>query len=202
MVRIAVIDYGAGNTFSVIHALRRAGAQPVLVKTPRDISSMDGMVLPGVGHARSAWMILQQTGWIPVLQNPPVPLLGICLGLQLLFEETEEGNFHCLGIFPGKIRSFRAVLPETWRIPHMGWNTIDLLLPEDPLFQNIPSGTHFYFAHSYWAPVVEETLARTTYGISFSSAVRKEHLWAVQFHPEKSGEVGMQIWKNFIDICR
>lgn len=157
--------------------------------------------MPGVGEAHSAMTSLKKLELTTWLTEVKVPFLGICLGMQVLFDHSDERDTKCLGIVGGTIKKFDAQ-DSTGRlkIPHMGWNTI-AFDSEHTLFRGIPSGSYFYFVHSYYAPVVRETVSYTDYGIKFSSAISKNNFYGVQFHPEKSGKQGLKILKNFIELC-
>ncbi len=199
---IVVIDYGLGNLRSVTKALESVGARVELTSDPRKITSAAGAVLPGVGAFSAGMRNLQSLGLLPAIRERIAegrPLLGICLGLQLLFSLSEEHGLHeGLGVIPGKVVRFRGEL----KIPHMGWNTISPVrhAPAAILFEGIPDDSFFYFVHSYYVvPQDPSVVAATTeYGTEFASAVTRDNLFAVQFHPEKSGELGLKILENFV----
>jgi glutamine amidotransferase len=196
---IGIIDYGAGNIRSVVNALDRLGVQHFVSADSQKLAGAEKLIFPGVGEAKSAMDSLVRanlTGW---LKEVTVPFLGICLGMELLFERTTERNTSCLGIVSGTIERFddkQAAL----KVPHIGWNQV-LYDIGCPLFAGIASGEHFYFVHSYYAPLVAETVGSTEYGVRFTSAVRKRNYYGVQFHPEKSGKAGLQMLKNFVELC-
>lgn len=196
---IAVIDYGLGNLRSVVKGLERAGAKAVITSSEDDIKSADGILLPGVGAFAEGMEKL--THLIPLIREEAKekPLLGICLGMQLLLEESEEYGLHKgLGLINGKVRMF----PKTsgYKIPQMGWNTIK---PSDhPLFDGIKDDTYVYFVHSYYAQTTSEmTLAETDYIIKYASAAGCGNVMGTQFHPEKSGDAGLKILQNFVSMC-
>lgn len=197
MSRVAVIDHGAGNLVSIGRGLERAGADVVVVTGPEGFNGFDGIVLPGVGTTGAAMGRLDAAGLSDPLRNWKGPLLGICVGLQLFFDESEEDGSHGLGVLRGAVRR----LEGTPRLPHIGWNDVELR--PDPIFAGIPSGTPFYFVHTF-APAAhddEVVIGRTTYGEEFTSAVRSGSRVGVQFHPERSGEAGLRLLGNFVAIC-
>lgn len=198
---ITIIDYRAGNLYNVAHALRYLGAEFVVSGDPDVVRRAGKVILPGVGSARAAMDSLAAQGLVEVLRELRAPFLGICLGLQLLFDASQEDETPCLGLLEGKVRRFdnRAV-----KVPQIGWNQVRYVCREprdSALFQGIPDGSFFYFVHSYHAPCLEDrTLAVTEYDTVFSSALRQENFWAVQFHPERSGEAGLQLLRNFLTL--
>jgi glutamine amidotransferase len=192
---IGLVDYGAGNSRSVSNALRRLGVGALISADPEVLNQTDKLIFPGVGEARSAMERLSRAGVLEWLRETSQPFLGICLGMQLLFDRSTERATECLGVLPGTIELFQSA-----KVPHMGWNTVEHDAT-DPLLSEIPSGSHFYFVHSYFAPTGPFTLGTTEYGATFSSAVRHRTRWGVQFHPEKSGPVGLQLLKNFVERC-
>lgn len=195
---IAIVDYKAGNIRSVENALQRLGAEYVLTSAPETLRQADHVVLPGVGEASSAMRSLESTGLIQVLKSLTQPVLGICIGLQLMCSSSEEGNVECIGIFTPRVRRF----PEEpgVKIPHTGWNTISGL--RGPLFRNIPEDSFVYYVHSYCPDIfIGQTAAVTEYaGVRFSGALQRDNFFGTQFHPEKSGAVGARILKNFIEL--
>ena len=194
---IAIVDYQAGNIRSVANALARLGSSYELTADPDRLRAADHVILPGVGHAGHAWESLQETGLCPVIRALRTPVLGICVGLQLLCRDSEEGLPQGLGIFDAHVRRFPDE-PEI-RIPHMGWNTLGNL--DGKLFKDIPSGTHCYFVHSYYPTLGPDTAATCRHGSTlFSAALRYENFYGTQFHPEKSGAAGLQILQNFLAL--
>lgn len=196
---VGIIHYGAGNIRSVINALNRLEVRHFVSDNRQELLKAEKLIFPGVGEARSAMESLAGVGLIEWLKEVTVPFLGICLGMQLLFERTTERTTECLGIIPGTIERFDSE-QFTLKVPHMGWNQVN----QDstcPLFSGIDSGEYFYFVHSYYAPIVAMTIGSTKYGVTFSSAVQKNNYYGVQFHPEKSGTVGSKILKNFVELC-
>ena len=196
---IAIIDTGCANLFSVQAALDRLGLAHILAGTPAKAVEADRLVLPGVGAAGPAMERLKKSGWAGALKSETRPVLGICLGMQLLFERSAEGDVDCLGLVPGRI----APLPRFAGgvLPHMGWNALDVEADADPLLDGVLPGSRVYFVHSYAAAIGEITVASCVYGTRFSAIIRSGNVMGCQFHPERSGEVGMRILKNFSRYC-
>jgi glutamine amidotransferase len=210
MKKIAVIDYGMGNLRSVQKGLEKVGANAFITENPEEILAADGVVLPGVGAFKDCMDNLEAANLIePIKQvvNKRTPFLGICLGLQLLFEESEEFGIHKgLGILPGRIRRFPANMPDGdserfLKVPHMGWNSVSIK-KECPLLKDVQDGDYFYFVHSYYVdtPDKDIILTETNYGITYTSAVCRDNVYGVQFHPEKSQDIGLTIFKRFGEI--
>ena len=199
---IAVIDYGAGNLRSVINALTRIGYQAKITSQPEDILRAKAVILPGVGAAGDTMASLRKLGLTQTIQQLVAenkPLFGICIGLQILFTGTEEGGWHeCLNIIPGRVKK----LPAGLKIPHMGWNQVKQKF-EHPLFAGVPDEANFYFVHSYYGEPEDKSViaAETEYGLPFCCALAKGNLVATQFHPEKSGELGLRIYENFMKFA-
>jgi glutamine amidotransferase len=220
---IAVIDYGMGNLRSVSKALEKVGGEAEVVHKAEGIEKAEALVLPGVGAFFQAMENLKSLGMVDPLRQAIANgklFLGICLGLQLLFRESEEGECAGLDIIPGKVKKFKV---ESLKVPHMGWNGIRFKVeslklkddknknsspsPRNPqlsLLEGIPAGSYFYFAHSYYVEPEDKSviLATTEYGIQFTSAIRKNNTFGVQFHPEKSGEKGLELLKNFVRLAK
>ena len=197
MSKLAVVTSGGANFNSIEIALQRLGVDYQLTIDPAVIASADGVLFPGVGSAEYAMSELRKHGLIEALRNYPKPLLGICLGMQLLYEFSEEGNVECLGILPGKVRKFNNA--DGLIVPHMGWNNLTPL-KESPLFNNVDPSKDVYFVHSFYAPVNPATLASCNYGLEFAAIAQQANFYAMQFHPEKSGSLGEQLLKNFIEV--
>ena len=195
-MKIAIIDYKAGNIKSVEAALKRFGCDTILTKDPQIITAADKVVFPGVGHAGAALEALHAAGLDTLIPALKQPVLGICLGMQMMCRHSEEGDTPCLGIFDAEVVKFRPNNGE--KIPHMGWNQIEDL--KSPLFQGIPEGSFMYFVHSYMVPVFEHTAAKCGYAQDFSAAIARDNFYGCQFHPEKSGNIGLQILENFIKL--
>ena len=191
-MRIAIIDYGAGNTQSVKYALKRLSCEGILTSDKEVISNSDKVIFPGVGQASSAMKKLQSEGLDLLIPNLKQPVLGICLGMQLMCDFSEEGSIECLKIFNSKVKKFDNSL----KVPQIGWNTIFDL--KTSLFNSISEKEYMYLVHSYFVPVISETISTTKYGIDYSTAIKKNNFTGVQFHPEKSGGKGEIILKNFI----
>ncbi len=195
---IAIINSGIANISSVVFALDRLGFASVVTSDPKIIEQAQKVILPGVGSAPAAMKNLSALNLIPVIKNLKQPVLGICLGMQLLYAHSSEGHIDCLGILPGKMDMLAG---DNLIIPHMGWNTLDLMNKNNKLFTDIPKNAYVYFVHSYCAPVDEYTQASTHYGQAFTAIVQKDNFYGMQFHPERSGLVGEQLLKNFMTFC-
>lgn len=195
---IAIIDYDTGNLRSVCNALDRIGAEYVLTDDPVVIAGADRVLLPGVGEASSAMSKLQERGLCDVIKSLKVPVLGICIGMQLMCRHSEEGDVDCLGIFDSYVRRFEADPSAGVKVPHMGWNALSDL--RTGLFEGLSDGDFVYFVHSFAADVCEDTIAVSDNGRMFSAAMNKANFYGAQFHPEKSGEVGEKILKNFMNL--
>ncbi len=198
---IAVLDYGAGNLRSVAKALEAVGAHPVVTSDARVVAEASGLIVPGQGSAVDAMRNLDRLGLagpIRAFVQSGRPFLGVCLGEQIIFESSDEGNQACLGLLPGTCRR----LPGGQKVPHMGWNSVDLRA-EHPLLAGVPSGSFFYFVHSYYVDPANRSvvLGETDYGVRFASIVGRDNVFATQFHPEKSSEIGLRIYRNFADLC-
>lgn len=192
---VAIVKYNAGNTESVRNALRRLGVDPLLTDEPDVLRSADRVIFPGVGEASSAMRHLRAKGLDRVIRGLSQPVLGICLGMQLLGAHSDENDSEGIGIFDFRVRRFD--IPEL-KVPHIGWNNIDTL--SGPLFEGVPDGAFVYFVHGYYADCIPGTSARCEYGGSFSAAVGRDNFFATQFHPEKSGGIGERILANFMAI--
>jgi len=199
---IVIIDYGAGNLRSVANALTRLGCQPKVTSRPRDLLNARAVILPGVGAAGETMKNLKTLGMVaPIRQfiGDGRPFLGVCIGLQILFAGTEEGGWHeCLGVIPGQVRK----LPAGLKIPHMGWNQVKQI-GSHPIFDGIPDEANFYFVHSYYVEPDDKSLVagETEYGIRLCSVIARDNVIATQFHPEKSGELGLRMYGNFIKLA-
>lgn len=191
---IAIIKYNAGNISSVQNALNRLGYESIITDDPDEILAAEKVILPGVGEASSAMKYLTERGLDKVITSIENPVLGICLGLQLMCANSEEGNTKCLGIFKEKVKLF----PPEEKVPHMGWNNFSAI--KGSLFNGIEKDNDVYYVHSFYAEVGEDTIAECNYIKRFSSAMQKNNFYATQFHPEKSAEIGAQILKNFLEL--
>ena len=204
---LAVVDYGVGNLFSLTCSLRAVGAQPVVTGDPDILARADRLLLPGVGAFGDAAAALRRSGLDQVILRQAEqgkPLLGICLGMQLLFDySTEYGRHEGLGLIPGSVQPIRPVIPPGYKVPHIGWN--GLCFPKDkpvsPLFRSIREGECVYFVHSYYAAdCAPHTIAAAEYGAPLTAAVARDNVYGVQFHPEKSGRVGLEILRAFCTL--
>lgn len=193
-MKIAIIDYGAGNIQSVLFALERLGCTGYVSQDPELIKSADKVIFPGVGEAASAMRKLRESKLNLLIPTLKQPVLGICLGMQLLCKATEEGNTEALGIFDVSVRRF----PDQAKVPQIGWNTIYNL--KSTLFEGIKANEYMYLIHSYYAPICNEAISITNYGFEYASALQKDNFYGVQFHPEKSGAFGEQILNNFLNL--
>jgi glutamine amidotransferase len=201
---IAVIDYKAGNLTSVVKALRRVGADVHVTQSPADLARASKIVLPGVGHFQATELLstLGLTDAVRASIARGTPFLGICVGLQWLYEgSTEAPATPGLGALPGRCERFPAVYNGAeLKSPHVGWNSLENIRPDSRLLRNIPAGSFVYFTHSWRAAVSADTAATTPYGGNFTAAVERDNLFGVQFHPEKSGDTGLQILRNFLEL--
>lgn len=210
---IGIVDYNAGNIKSVERALSFLNCEYVISKNPTDLKNVDKLIFPGVGEAKYAMEQLKKTGFDIFMKDfaeSKKLILGICLGSQIIFDYSEEGDVNCLGLIKGKIKHFDSVLDKNclnenglkYKIPHMGWNNLDYLKPEDKIFTEIDENASFYFVHSYLIQPEnpEVILATADYGVKVPSAVKSDNIYAFQFHPEKSGEWGLKLLQNFINL--
>lgn len=193
-MRIAIIDYGAGNIQSIQFALQRIGYQGILTNDWNEIKSADKVLFPGVGEAGSAMKKLNESGLDKYIPTLKVPVLGICLGMQLMCRFSYEGNTKALGIFDNDVVRFS----DRVKVPHMGWNQIYDL--KSPLFTGVTENDYVYMVHSFYVPLCEEAIATTDYDVAYASALQRDNFYGVQFHPEKSGKTGELILSNFLKI--
>ena len=202
---IAVVDYGLGNLRSVSKAVEKLGVEVEVTGSPERIEKADGIILPGVGAFHVGMQNLKRLNLLPVLHktiSEGTPFLGICLGFQILFSQSEEhGICNGMDIFKGKVKKFTHEL----KIPHMGWNQVEFQIQDSKLkiFNGVSDNSYFYFVHSYYVEPKDQniTIAKTKYGHEFVSAVNKGNIWGVQFHPEKSGDIGLKVLRNFLSSC-
>lgn len=197
---VVVVDYDAGNLYNVANALRHLGAEFQMSGDPEVVARAERVILPGVGSARAAMNSLDRQGLIPALRGLQVPFLGICLGLQLLFERSEEDDTECLGILPGTVRRFSS---RNVKVPQIGWNRVTWAAQSLPpafasMLEGIPESGFFYFVHSFYAPISAATVAQSEYDVPFSAAVAQGNYLGLQFHPERSAETGLRLLAAFV----
>lgn len=196
-MNVAILKYNAGNIFTVINSLRRLGVDPVLTDDSATLKAADRVLFPGQGEASTAMAYLKERGLDKVIKSLRQPVLGICIGQQLLCRHSEEGDVDCIGIFDADVRKFKPTRHED-KVPVMGWNSLYDL--NDGLFKGLDEGEHVYFIHSYYVPLCENTIAKAEYIHPYSAALRKDNFFTTQFHPEKSGDVGETIIRNFLEM--
>jgi len=201
-VKLIIVDYGAGNLHSVARAVIRAGVRPLITSNPRYVPEAEALIVPGVGAAADTMSNLRTHGLVEPIREYLAsgrPFLGVCMGQQALFDVSEEGGEHeCLGVLPGRV----VRLPNGLKVPHMGWNQVRIMRPH-PIFEGIPDASYFYFLHSYYPRPDDHSvvIGETEYGVTFASVVAKDSIVATQFHPEKSGEIGLRMYANFLRIA-
>jgi len=196
-MNVAIVKYNAGNVYSVVNALKRLGIEPLLTDDAEQLSKADRVIFPGQGEARGAMEYLKERHLDEVIRNLRQPVLGICIGQQLLCKHSEEGDVDCIGVFDAEVKRFQPKRHED-KVPCMGWN--NLKLRENKLFEGLSENPYVYFVHSYYVSVCEDTAAVADYILPYSAAMHKGNFYACQFHPEKSGKVGEQIIKNFLTL--
>jgi len=201
-VKVVVVDYGAGNLHSVSRAVVNAGTRPLVTSNPAYLEDAEALIVPGVGAAADTMANLRRSGFVEPIREyieSGRPFLGVCMGQQALFDVSEEGGEHeCLGILPGRVVRFSNGL----KVPHMGWNQVHITQPHQ-IFEGIADGSNFYFVHSYY-PKPEDAgvvIGETDYGVTFASVIARDNVVATQFHPEKSGEAGLRMYANFLEIA-
>ena len=201
-MKLVIVDYGAGNLRSVARAVTHVGGEPLITSSGRDVERAEALIVPGVGAAADTMRNLKRHALIDPIREYIAggrPFLGVCMGQQVLFDVSEEGGEHeCLGVLPGRV----VRLPDGLKVPHMGWNRVHVVR-QHPIFEGIDNGSYFYFVHSYFPrpddPAV--VVGETDYGIRFASVVARDNVVATQFHPEKSGDVGLRMYENFLRIA-
>ncbi len=196
-MEVAIIKYNAGNIYSVVHALKRLNIEPLVCDDPERIQKADRVIFPGQGEAHSTMKYLREHKLDLLIKNLKQPVLGICIGMQLMCRYSEEGNTDCLGIFDAEVKKFLPTHHEE-KVPHMGWNTLYDL--KSDLYKDIKNSEFVYFVHSFYVPLCDHTIATTDYIQPFSSSLHKNNYYATQFHPEKSGSTGEKILTNFLNI--
>jgi len=201
-VKVVVVDYGAGNLFSVSRAVVNAGTRPLITSNPSYLDDAEAVIVPGVGAAADTMSNLRASGFVEPIREYIAsgrPFLGVCMGQQALFDVSEEGGEHeCLGILPGRVVRFSNGL----KVPHMGWNQVRIVM-QHPIFEGMADGSYFYFVHSYYPQPADPdvVIGETEYGVTFASVIALDNIVATQFHPEKSGEAGLRMYANFLKIA-
>jgi len=195
---VAVVPGGGENVNCVLFALERIGVRPILTLDPKTVAAAERVILMGVGAAAPGMAKLQANGLIDCLRGLRQPVLGICVGMQLLFERSAEGDVACLGMLPGRVEA----IPDggSLPVPHMGWNQIELLKPDSPLLEGIKSGDWAFYANSFYAPLSDASIARTDYGVPIAAIVSRGNVYGCQFHPEKSRKTGRRVLENFLRL--
>ena len=196
-MNVAIVKYNAGNIYSVVNALRRMGIDPLLTDDAEQLQKADRVLFPGQGEARGAMEYLKARRLDEVIRNLKQPVFGICVGQQLLCKHSEEGDVDCIGIFNAEVKRFQPKRHED-KVPCMGWQNLYNL--KSPLMEGLGENPYVYFVHSYYVPICEETIATADYILPYSASMHKDNFYTCQFHPEKSGKVGEQILKNFMEL--
>lgn len=196
-MNIAVVKYNAGNIYSVTNALRRLGIEPTLTDNPELLGKADKIIFPGQGNAKEAMACLRRNRLDVVLKNLRQPVLGICVGQQLLCRHSEEGDAECIGVFDAVVKKFHPLRHED-KVPAMGWQ--EITTTENPLLANLGAHPYVYFVHSYYVPLCEHTIATAEYILPYSACMHKDNFYTCQFHPEKSGKMGELILQNFVEL--
>lgn len=196
-MNVSIVKYNAGNIYSVVNALRRLGIEPEITDDEDALRGADRVIFPGQGNALTTMTYLREHHLDTMIRSLSQPVLGICVGQQLLCRHSEEGDVDCIGIFPADVRRFQPRSHDE-KVPAMGWNALRDL--SSPLFKGISEGDYVYFVHSYYVGVCDYTIAKADYILPYSAALHKDNFWATQFHPEKSGRVGEKILENFLNI--
>ena len=196
-MQVAIVKYNAGNIYSVVNALRRMGIEPLLTDDAEKLKAADFVFFPGQGHAAEAMEYLKARRLDEVIRELKQPVFGICVGQQLLCKHSEEGDVDCIGIFNAEVKRFQPEKHED-KVPCMGWNELELTV--NPILKNLGEHPYVYFVHSYYVPVCQETIATANYILPYSASMHKDNFYTCQFHPEKSGKVGEQILKNFLEL--
>ena len=197
-MKVSIVKYNAGNIFSVINAVKRLGIEPLWTDDSQELMSSDRVIFPGQGEAGNAMNYLRSRNLDQVIKDLKNPVLGICIGQQLLCQHSEESDTDCIGVFPIQVKRFQPKVHEE-KVPCMGWNSLNLK-GDSPLFRGLGERDYVYFVHSYYCELCENTIAEADYILPYSAALQKDNFFATQFHPEKSGAVGNKIIENFINL--
>lgn len=197
-MKVSIVKYNAGNIFSVINAVKRLGIEPLWTDDPEELMTSDRVIFPGQGEASHAMAYLRERGLDKVIADLKNPVLGICIGQQLLCQHSEEGDTDCIGVFPIQVKRFQPTRHEE-KVPCMGWQELTLK-GDNPLFKGLGEKPFVYFVHSFYCEKCENTIAEANYILPYSAALQKDNFYATQFHPEKSGSVGHKILENFINL--
>lgn len=197
-MKVSIVKYNAGNIFSVINAVKRLGIEPLWTDDPEELMTSDRVIFPGQGEASHAMAYLRERGLDKVIADLKNPVLGICIGQQLLCQHSEEGDTDCIGVFPIQVKRFQPTRHEE-KVPCMGWQEL-ALKGDNPLFKGLGEKPFVYFVHSFYCEKCENTVAEANYILPYSAALQKDNFYATQFHPEKSGSVGHKILENFINL--
>ncbi|MBQ6064000.1 MAG: imidazole glycerol phosphate synthase subunit HisH [Prevotella sp.] len=198
-MKVAIVKYNAGNIYSVVNALNRLGVNPIITDDAETLLAADKVLFPGQGEAGTTMQYIREHHLDAIIKSLRQPVLGICVGQQLLCRHSEEGDTECIGIFPIDVKRFCPQRHED-KVPAMGWNDLHINPSTQGIFKGLGEHPYVYFVHSYYVPVCEWTIATADYILPYSAALRKDNFWATQFHPEKSGDVGERILKNFLDL--
>lgn len=197
---VAILKYNAGNVQSVLFAMKRLGVEASVTHNHEELRAASHVIIPGVGEAGSAMAYFREYGLDSLIPSLTQPVLGICLGLQVLCSHSEEADTTCLGVFPNRVRLFRNAEGGTLKVPQIGWNTVSFEEGQSPLFDGLVNSNYMYYVHSYFAELGTLAVASTDYGVPFAAALQKRNFYAVQFHPEKSADPGQQLLANFLAL--
>lgn len=198
-MKVAIVKYNAGNIYSVENALRRIGVEPILTDSAKELRAADKVIFPGQGEANTTMAYIREHHLDELIKSLTQPVLGICIGQQLLCRHSAEGDSDCIGIFPVDVERFQPQRHED-KVPAMGWNSLNICNADNPLLKGLGTKPYVYFVHSYYVPLCPWAIAQTDYILPYSAAMHKDNFYSTQFHPEKSGRVGELILKNFMEL--